>query len=299
MTYKLLFIITILTFTFSSCIQCGREANSLDVPDEVVNKGALDVPDETMQNIVENIASPVEIAAMIKTLGVPFSKEYLASTGFQDSYNTSISKAFALGVFCADLGYLNMYSKTGSAIDYISMIRDLSSDLQLGQFFDFNTMKRLATNNTDLDSLTYISVHSFNQMDKYLRENKRGNLSALIIAGVWIEGLYLATQVAKNKPQQKLAEKIGEQKIILNDLMLLMRNYSSDPLFNKFVLDFEMIKNLFNDINITYEVGEPQTVEKNGMLTIVQTDKQVVLINDTQLKTITLGIEKVRNKLIK
>jgi hypothetical protein len=41
----------------------------------------------------------------------------------------------------------------------------------------------------NLDSLIFISVHSFNQMDDYLRTNKRGNLSALIITGTWIEGL--------------------------------------------------------------------------------------------------------------
>jgi hypothetical protein len=132
-----------------------------------------------------------------------------------------------------------------------------------------------------------------------LRGSKRGNLSALIIAGVWVEGLYLATQVSKQKADPKLQEKIGEQKIILADLIILLRNYSGDPMFKKYTEDFENIKNKYNDIKITYEMGEPQAVEENGMLTIKQTEKSVVHITDDQMKNITETIESVRNKLIK
>ena len=98
--------------------------------------------------ITDNISSPVEIAAMIKSMGAPFSKSYLAPTEYTANYSTNYAQAFALGVFSADLGYLNMYNKTGSVIDYLSTIKNLADDINVGQFFDFTTLKRLATNSS-------------------------------------------------------------------------------------------------------------------------------------------------------
>jgi hypothetical protein len=272
--------------------------NNLDVPIEEELKG-VDIPEEAVINITDNISSPVEIAAMIKSMGVPFSKGFLAPTEYTANYITSYSQAFALGVFSADLGYLNMYNKTGSVIDYLSTIKNLANAINVGQFFDFTTLKRLATNNSNIDSLKFISVHSFNQMDYSLRSRKRGNLSALIVAGAWIEGIFITVQVAKDQPDPKLMEKIGEQKIILTDLMLLLSSYAKDPIFKNYVNEFKSIKSKFDDVNITYVSGEPQYIEENGMLTIKQTEKSIVNITDTQLKNITETIEGVRNRLIR
>jgi hypothetical protein len=301
MIKKLIYMFfTIVCVLFITSCKCSNsKKGDLQVPPEIENQGITDISDDAITNIVENISSPVEIAALIKSMNVPFSKSYLAPTDYTSNYTTSFSKAFALGVFSADLGYLNMYEKTGSVIDYITTIKELANGINVGQFFDFTTLKRLASNSSNLDSMKYISVHSFNQMDKYLRENKRGSLSALIIAGAWIEGIYFATQISTSKPDVKLAERIGEQKIILADLMILIRNYSNDPSFKKYVDDFELIKSKFNDITITYEMGEPVPVEENGMLTIKQTEKSIVHISDEQMKEITKAIESVRNKLIK
>jgi hypothetical protein len=175
----------------------------------------------------------------------------------------------------------------------------LANAINVGQFFDFTTLKRLATNNSNIDSLKFISVHSFNQMDYSLRMRKRGNLSALIVAGAWIEGIFITVQVAKDQPDPKLMEKIGEQKIILTDLMLLLSSYAKDPIFKNYVNEFKSIKSKFDDVNITYVSGEPQYIEENGMLTIKQTEKSIVNITDTQLKNITETIEGVRNRLIR
>lgn len=283
-----------------SCKSGGNKGKTsdLDVPDSVLNKGVLEISEKSMQNIVQNISSPVEMAALVKDLGVPFSEKYLAPTDNVDDMSTSFEQAFNLGIYGADLGYLNMYNKTSAVIDYISAIKTLADDIRVGQFFDFTTLKRLATNNQNLDSLMYISVHSFNQMDKYLRSNKRSNLSALIVAGVWVEGLYLATQVAKEAPHPELADRIGDQKIILNDLLLILENYQNDKHFAKLIKELNKIKDEYSGITITIEKGEPEAIEENGMLTIVQHDKSTVHITNDQLNNIINTTENIRNRLI-
>ncbi len=301
MTNKLVLISLSCFIMLGSCKSDGsKNKEGLEVPDSVLNvEESMEVSDEAMEDIVQNIASPVETAALIKTLGVPFSKDYLASADDIEKYATNYQKAFALGVFGADLGYINMYNKNSSVLDYITAIKKLADGINVGQFFDFSTLKRLASNSQNLDSLMYISVHSFNEMDSYLRENKRGNLSALMITGVWIEGLYLATQVAKERPEQNLVQSIGEQKTILNQLMLILENYRGAPYINDVIKNVKTIKDEFDNIKITIEVGEPESVVKDGKLMIIQNEKSIVHISDQQLEAIINKAENVRNELTK
>ena len=251
-----------------------------------------------MNDIIENISSPIEMAALIKDLGVPFSIRYLADLDEIGKYTSSFRMAYSLGMLGADLGYLNVYDKTGSAIRYLSAIKKLAEGMRISQFFDFGTIKRLATSRTNIDSLMYLSVHSFNLMDDYLRQTNRSNLSVLMVAGIWIEGMYLATQVAGEKPDQKLAEYIGEQKLILNDLLLIIKKYEQDEQFKTLISDFETIRKAFENVKITYEISDPKPIEKDGMLTIVQQESSIVDISVQTLKEIEIATEIVRNRQI-
>ncbi|GAG07028.1 unnamed protein product, partial [marine sediment metagenome] len=166
------------------------------------------------------------------------------------------------------------------------------------QFFNFSTLKRLATSSKNLDSLMYISIRSFNRMDSYLHENNRSNLSALIVAGVWVEGLYITTQVAKENPHPDIAERIGEQKLILNNLLLILKNYKKDKKFASLIKILEELKDEFTYVKITYIPGEPEAIEEDGMLTIIQNETSIVEMTDKQLENIINKTEKIRNQLI-
>ena len=191
-----------------------------------------------------------------------------------------------------------MYNKTTAVLDYIQAIRKLADDINVGQFFDFTTLERLATNKSNLDSLMLISVRSFNDMDKYLNQNNRRNLSTLMVAGAWVEGLYLSTQVAKVNEHPDLAEKIGEQKITLDNLLLILNVFGDDPEFQKLISELNKIKALYRDVKITIEPGEPEMVEEDGELIIIQHEKSVVNITQDQLQNIIATTEEVRNNLM-
>lgn len=254
---------------------------------------------EAIADISKNISSPVEIANLLQSQDVPFSQSYLATGIDANRQSTSFDKALKLGILGADLGYLNMYEKTGSSLDIVSSIRKLAEDIKVGQFFDFESIKRLSQNRSNLDSLLFISIDSYNKIDTYLRGDNRGQLSALMIIGVWIEGQYLATQVIKNHPNQVLSDRIGEQKIILNDLILLISPYCNrDPEFVALCKDMQSIKDKYRDIRITYTQGDPVSVEKDGGLTIKQTETSVVTMSKEQLDGIIDITSSIRNRLI-
>ena len=292
---------TTAAFGLTGCQGDGNKkaSDNIEIPDEIFGDDKpLMISQEAMEDIIDNISSPVEMAALLKSTGVPFSQKLLASTDRIDVLNTNFKQALNLGVYGCDLGYLNMYEKTGSVITNMTAIKSLANELRIGQFFDFNTIKRLASNNENLDSLMYISVSSFNNMDEYLRQSNRSNISSLIVTGMWVEGMYLATQVAKEAPKDNVIERVADQKLVLNDLILILKNYKGDPNFAKLVKDIEGIKKEYEGVRITYEMGEPEAKEVDGMLIIVQNDKQHIDISDETLDNIIKAIEDVRNKII-
>lgn len=298
MRLKYFVYIFIAFFVLISCRSSNDEnSDELQVPDSVANKGTLEISDEAMENVTQNISSHIETAALIKDLNVPFTKEHLASTDVDD-FNTQFDQALLLGVYGADLGYMNMYGKTSVALDYLRSIRKLANSLNVGQFFNFSTLQRLAKNDENVDSLMYISQRNFNQMDQYLRENNRSNLSTLMIAGGWIEGLYLSGKVYQNRPDPKLREAIGEQKIILGDLMILLKNFENNSDFSTLIDDFERLNALYDDVNITIEKGEPKKEVVDGRLVIQQTEKSVVKVSDELLDEIISESVEIRNNLI-
>lgn len=255
--------------------------------------------DEAVADIVQNMASPVEISSILQEMQIPFTTGYLAPTQEPDRLTTDFQKAVMLGIYGADLGYLNTYGKTGNSVDVLSMIKKLADGLRVGQYFDFETLKRLSVNKSNLDSLLFLSVNSYNQIDEFLRENDQASISALMIAGVWIEGQYLATQVALIHPDGILTDRIGEQKIILGDLLMLLRPYrESSTEYNSLYSMMEEINQAYHDVRISYRLGEPETVEQDGRLVMVQHEESIVEMNGSQLEEIAGISGEVRNKLI-
>jgi len=296
---------TLSLLTISALLICcnpGKRKNTrndFEIPDSVVTSTELTFQEETMGVIIENLASPVEVAAMLIDLDIPYSEEMLTDARTTDKLNTNFQKSLVLGYLSADLGYLNMYRKNLPVMDYISAIKDLTDDLNVGQFYDFNTLKRLSEQKHDLDSLMYISVRSFNRMNSYLESTNRGYISALVISGLWLEGMYLATQAAINTPSKELHESIGEQKIIMEDLFAVLNKYKDQPGFDDLIAQFQLLKTEFDAVEITYEPGEPEMEEdENGVLVVIQTDKSMVDINDIQLTRIIERTSDIRNHFL-
>lgn len=287
-----------------SVCSCGNNSSrqgglGFPIADSVPAGEAEKLSEEAVADIVQNIASPVEIAAILQGMEVPFSAEYLAPTQGADRLTTNFQKAVMLGIYGADLGYLNMYEKTGNSVDVLSTIKRLADGLRVGQFFDFETIKRLSVSKSNLDSLLFLSVNSYNQIDRYLRDNNRGSISALMIAGVWIEGQYLATQVAMSYPDRILRDRVGEQKIILGDLLMLIRPYrESGEDYAALYKMMEEISSTYRDVRITYRLGEPETAEQDGRLVMIQHEESLVEMSNEQLAEIAAVSKEVRNNLI-
>lgn len=286
---------------FMTGCQCSRSTDytsEFDIPDSLLQDKTVTISESVIGTMVENISSPVETAALIKRLKVPFNRDILVPTDAADHFNTNFRKAIGLGLYGTDLGYLNMYEKTSLVINYITTVKSLADGIQVGQFFDFSTLKRLATNNKNLDSLIFISQQSYNKIDSYLRTTNRSSLSVVIVAGVWIEGMYLSTQVARATKNAEIVETIADQKVVLATLIPMLRLYDKDENINALAARFDELGSLYDKVKISYEQGTPVSKIVDGVLTFEQTDKQIVDAPPEVIDAIMLEIEKLRTDLI-
>jgi hypothetical protein len=293
---------------------CSGNSNnsegSLDepIPDSTITHGPLEISEGVVNDMIQNISSPVEMANMILGSGVPFSQQMLNSSDNMKNYSTSFKRAINLGAYSADLGYINCYNKNTVVVSYLLAVKELADGINVGQFIDFAHLKSLATNSSNLDSLKQLSVTSFNDMDKYLREQKRANVSTAIVAGAWAEGIYLTCSVVEQMQKnpsadttklKELVSRIGEQKDIVNILKIVVHNYSlSDRNFQTLEEKINELQNVYEAVRITTEFAPPEMVEQDGMLVIVQHEISHVEITDEQVAQIIEKIKDLREFIV-
>ncbi|AHM59840.1 hypothetical protein D770_07885 [Flammeovirgaceae bacterium 311] len=282
---------------------CDTSKPTADIYQAALDSTRLAQPqisNEVVHDILQQIPSPLEISVLLKETGTRYNQSMLNNPKGVSRYNTSYQKAINLGVYGTDLGYTNIYEQNQDAIFYLNSIKQLADELSIGQFFDFGTIKRLATNSSNLDSLLYLTTKNFNNINGFLQEQNRSNLSILILTGGWLEALHITAQVAQSNPDNKiLIERIGEQKMILDNIMLLLSFYSeSNANMAQYLQMFQPLAQAYEKVQIINTYAEPTFVEVNGMLVVKDNSTSEVKISTENLKEITATTQAIRNKII-
>ena len=280
---------------------CGKGKK----PDEQAFLNSLDsakkgpsIDEEVISSILQNIPSPLEISVLLKESGTKYNFSLLNSPDNLSKYNSNFKKALNLGVYGTDLGYTNIYQQNQDGIKYLSSIKSLANDLNIGQFFDIETIGRLATNSKNLDSLLLITTQNFNDINHYLQTQGRANLSVLLLTGGWLEAMQITCQVASKDPKNKeLREKIGEQKIILEQIVLLYSFYKDDENMASLLKDLEGLKAAFDKINITYTYKESTMEVVNGVAVIKDNSTTTIDITDKDVQNINQIVNQIRSKI--
>lgn len=294
---KLFLLIFITVFLFA----CGGDEKIQE--DDLLNdfssgQSQVVVSESIIEEMIHSIPSPIEMTSLIKSTGVEFNEQILNDPGEVDKYVSAHSKALNLGIFGAELGYLNIYGKTMVSVDHLSAVRSLAKDLKIDQFFDFSMLKRLAESSDNIDSLMTITTRSFGSMESYLREQNRTKASVMIVTGTFIEGLYIATQIVKEKKDSGLVERIGEQKISVDNLILMLRVYKDDPEVALLATHFNELKVLYDKVQIITTYGEPVAKEVDGILVIEDNSNSEIVMDDELLDEIIMKTKEIRSKLI-
>ncbi|HMC97965.1 MAG TPA: hypothetical protein VKG92_09935 [Flavobacteriales bacterium] len=248
------------------------------------------------KNIFYNIPSPMETAALLKKAGAGYNTKILNDVKNVDKYTAASQQALNLGVYGADLSYASVFNHTQESMFYTSCARKLADRLGVISAFNDSTLELMQTKMNDRDALLDIISETYWNVDAYLKENGRDNISALMIAGGWVEGLYIATQVATTNDTPELRQRIAEQKLSLGDLISLVGSYDvEDQRLDGVKQDLAALQTLFAEVGMSG--GETTVTEENGVAVIGGSAAPATL-TDAQLAAIRDKAAAIRNTYI-
>lgn len=293
-------IITIGVFTSCKCTNTDSQQDITNVQnDTVVNDEGPAEKLEKVQAIFYSIPSPMEMASMLKKAGTSYNASMLNDINNVTKYTSSHRQALNLGIYGADLSYASIFNQNQESIIYLSCAKQLADKLDVTTAFNNATMDRMEANVENRDSLLEIVSDSFYTLDAYLKENGRENISAMVITGGWIEGLYLATTIAAEQDEisDELRTRIADQKYSLSDLIELVESYQSSGGLDGVLADLKSLQALYDEVEINQtEETEVSTDESTGM-TVIGGGADYKL-TDEQIKSITDRVSEIRTSYI-
>lgn len=276
-------------------IACGGDdAIEENIINDVVDSELTPERAEKAQMVFQTVPSPLETASLFQEAGADYNPEITNPVENVNKYFTNTQKALNLGVYGADLSYANIFDQTQESMFYMNCSKKMSDGLGITSAFDAATMERIEENINNRDSLMIIINDAYWIADAYLKENGQDHLSALIITGGWIEGLYLGAKALNHEnPDAELMKKIADQKYSLDNLIKLLASYENEEV-KKIAQKIKGLKLAFDKI----EVEEKEiTVDNDADIPTIDGGSTLKYETGTILE-IAIEIEKIRNEII-
>lgn len=243
------------------------------------------------------LPSPYQVAQLVKSHNIPFNEAILNNPRNTKRYNTNFKKALNFGVYGTNLSYLNIYNRTPESITYLNVLKHLSEELGISPAFDIQFFSNIEKNITNQDSLLVLLSSSYRKADGFLRENDRNEVGSLILAGGWIESLYLLTTIAQSTSNRDVINRVGEQKHPLDNLIEVL-----SPLYYKSADYTALIDKLidlayeFDGIIYSYSYKEPKIDEANKIIYINSQSR--VIMSEYHLDIISQKVEDLRKSVV-
>ncbi len=104
--------------------------------------------------------------------------------------------------------------------------------------------------------------------------------------------------MAKEQRNKELEIRIAEQKVTLDQLLLLLGHYESSPKMRTLRENLTDLDKIYAKIDVKYIKGESKEVIENGILTIQQTEIPEITMTTQDLDNIYAKIVEIRNSII-
>lgn len=261
---------------------------------EGANSDEFKQAEESLQQQIEevmyNIPSPSEIPYLLEATGAEYNQSLINDKAKADQYASRSDKAsLNLGVYAADIGYLSSYGKTQDAINYLNACKKLADNLGVVGSFDVIVLQQFESNIGNKDSLATILNRTIQQTDKYLKDDSRNKLAALVLTGSFIEGLYISTGLIKSYPKNILPDDarnliltplirvIIEQEKSVDELLRMLGSLEQDEMISALVTDLTSLQASYRAMNIQEQI-------KNNRADLVLTDKNLIDITNLVVK---------------
>ena len=216
---------------------------------------------------VVRVPSPSDIFDFMKTLGPNKGDGNLLNpTANEKNYTSKKSQALNLGVYSADLLYASTFEVTDKVGGYFGICMRMGTTLQVATGLSEKDQERINKANGNADSLVAVGNDLYLATFSNLEANERGPELSLMLAGGWIESLYLSCAMVKDFEKNKdAANKIAEQDLSLHNLIEFMGKYESNEDVASVLQQVKELDALFDAVG-TSAKEDPKQDDKKRMV---------------------------------
>jgi hypothetical protein len=262
------------------------DADVTDQGDQVVKVGGR----------MFSVPSPIQSALTIRDAGLGYQREAMLRLEAGAEITGRTAQALALGMYGADLAYATANQDGQRTLATLQAIEKLGAKLDLSNAFDRALLDRFRDNLSNEDSLLRFSGSAFRAADEYLKTNERDDVSALVLAGGWIEALHLSLSDPKAGASKTIVARVGEQRNTLDGLVELLSAYSSDAGVAALVSGLQDLQVEFNGIDYRYTYAEPVT-DREARTTYINSSTAVT-ISPERLMAIATKVASLRTSML-
>jgi hypothetical protein len=242
---------------------------------------------------VFSVPSPVQTVLAIRKAGLSYNKDLALALDRGASLTNRNAQAMALGMYGADLAYATVHNDGQRALATMQVIERLGSELQLGNAFDRTLLERFKGNLGNEDSLLVFTGTAFRAADTYLKENDRVDVSALVLAGGWLQALHLTLSDPAARKDRTLMDRVGDQQVTLDGLVALLEDVEG---VGNLLDGFKQLQNHFASITREYTFEEPVT-DAAARTTYINS-RSSVSIPEEKVQAITADVAAIRAQIL-
>ena len=245
-------------FSFNGCKQAQKDEESGKEQDAKEKITKSDIK-EDVSEVVYPLPSNFEITETLNEIGASFIISLTNDIENVNKYVTEEKQALNLGIYSADLSYATTYNMKQYTMDYMDVSKQLVNELGITGAYSPEFIEKIKDNFDNKDQLVEMVTNSFYNTYKFMRQQGKEELSKMVVAGTWIEAMYITTHVSENTyHNKKIVDLIRDQEKTLKKLIDLLKPSS----------DNASIRNLMDGLKPIYEVYQNRS--KDGF-----TQKQV------------------------
>jgi hypothetical protein len=216
--------------------------------DTVVNNEIS--PEEILTGKLElfilNDFFPTDIFKKLSDAGAAYNSVYMNPVSKLDNYTSSNTKAFSLGVYGADLNYSICNNKASDAMSYLSTSKKIAEEINVPMAFDEKLIASYQENINNKDQLSILIIEAYDNASDMLKSNEQMEMSTLVIAGGWFEGLYLAVTNYK-EGNEDLNSFLAQQQSKLEKIIEIMELFEEEAYITSIKTHFLKISAFFSE----------------------------------------------------
>lgn len=221
--YKLIKSFTLIAFVlvFSFCNSNAEKIEEPVADSEITEQAVLETK-LNAQNVFNSMPDRKEVLKLIDEHKIEYNSDFLNDPNLVDKYTVESSKAANLGIYGSDLSIASSYEQTQESMIFLKCVNVLAGDLGVNKAFDQRMFDRMEANKQNKDSTLEIITGAFKSADEILKNNNRPATSAIILAGAWIEGLFVSCKIVESMESEALVKSILKQKESLKNLIIML-----------------------------------------------------------------------------